>query len=517
MLDINLKLKNNSHYAYVAKNKTLFSKIFKISASLILASTTILGVVILFLASNYFRVDKFDLLSRTVAAAVQQTKVQNLNPLTGSVNIDIAQTKEGYIAFSNAVNAQISLVDLNGNTIICSDETICTHVDKTINSSIISKVLEKGSYEEIGYLGSLFEEPYYTVAMPIYTMINPAPVGIIVASASASGLKNLLSEILKTYMACAIMITVISFGLIYILTNKLVNPIRTMVVATETFSKGDFSVRVPKSSNDEIGKLALAFNNMASSLSVLETTRRSFIANVSHELRTPMTTISGFIDGVLDGTIPEEKHDYYLRIISGEIKRLARLVHSMLNLARIEAGELSINPQAFDITKLVCDSIFTFEQKIDDKKVTVEGLEVGKIMVCADTDMIHQVLYNLIENAVKFVNENGTISFKYRVDGAKTYISVKNTGAGIAKEDLPKVFERFYKADKSRSADIKSVGLGLHIVRSIVDLHSCDIVVKSIQNQYCEFEFWLPSAKISQSIFKKNDKNKQLINQIETT
>lgn len=166
-----------------------------------------------------------------------------------------------------------------------------------------------------------------------------------------------------------------------------------------------------------------------------------------------MTSIAGFIDGILDGTIPPEKERHYLSIVSDEVKRLSRLVRSMLNIAKIEAGEMKLKPTVFDVNEVVLSSIFTFEQTIDAKHLEIKGLDAGKIMVEADEDLIHQVVYNLLENAVKFVNEGGYIEVSYTVDPKRTYINIKNSGEGIPKDEISKVFDRFYKTDRSRSID----------------------------------------------------------------
>ena len=205
-----------------------------------------------------------------------------------------------------------------------------------------------------------------------------------------------------------------------------------------------------------------------------------------------MTTIAGFIDGILDGTIPPEKRDDYLKIVSEEIKRLSRLVRSMLNIARIEAGELELRPDLFDVNDTVIRTVFTFEQPLEAKNIEVRGLDGGKVMVEADPDLIHQVVYNLIENAVKFCNEGGFIDVNYSEDDSYTSVGIRNTGDGIPKDEIPHIFDRFYKADKSRSRDKGGAGLGLHIVRSIVNLHGGDIIVRSVEGEYCEFVFTIP-------------------------
>ena len=200
----------------------------------------------------------------------------------------------------------------------------------------------------------------------------------------------------------------------------MVRPLREMSQAAKNFGKGDFTARINIDTDDEIGQLASSFNNMAKSLSALESMRRSFIANVSHELKTPMTSIAGFVDGILDGTIPKEKQNEYLRIVSDEVKRLSRLVKSMLNLSRIEAGELKIQTTQFNVVEIICQTVFSFERQINEKHLDIRGLDQDKVMVEADPDLIHQVVYNLTENAVKFANDGGYLEFSFAVEGNVT-------------------------------------------------------------------------------------------------
>jgi signal transduction histidine kinase len=228
---------------------------------------------------------------------------------------------------------------------------------------------------------------------------------------------------------------------------------------------------------------------MATALSVLESSRRSFVANVSHELKTPMTTIGGFIDGMLDGTIPKEQHEEYLHIVSNEVKRLSRLVISMLNLSKIEAGELDLKYSEFDVTQLLLNCMLTFEQEIEKKEIDILGFDsVKPTIVYADKDMIYQVMYNLIDNAVKFTEQNGEITVSVeRKLGGNVIISIKNTGEGIDSEEITRIFERFYKVDKSRSYDVKSAGLGLYLCKTIMDMHNGKIYAESEKNSYARF------------------------------
>lgn len=265
--------------------------------------------------------------------------------------------------------------------------------------------------------------------------------------------------------------------------------------AAKAFGNGDFSIRVSPKSRDEIGDLGMAFNNMANSLSNSEGMRRSFIANVSHELKTPMTTIAGFIDGILDGTIPPEKHDHYLKIVSVEVKRLSRLVKSMLDLSRIDSGELKINPVKFDLTDTVCSTLLTFEKSIEEKNIEIRGLDdAAPLNITGDQDLLHQVVYNIIENAVKFTNAGGYISFVLTDSIDRASVSIENSGMGIPAEEVPMVFDRFYKTDKSRSRDKNGLGLGLYLVRTIIKLHGGEITVRSVESSFCCFEFYIPKA-----------------------
>ena len=232
---------------------------------------------------------------------------------------------------------------------------------------------------------------------------------------------------------------------------------------------------------------------MARSLSSVETMRRSFVANVSHELRTPMTTIAGFIDGILDGTIPAEKRDYYLKIVSDEIKRLSRLVKTMLSLSRIDSGQLRLNMVDFDLLGLTGQTLLTFEKRIEEKSITIEGLEDAEPMpVHGDYDLLGQVLYNLLDNAVKFTNVGGSIQIHIEKRDDRTVCSIRNTGAGIPAEEMPRIFERFYKSDRSRGLDKNGIGLGLYIVQTAVALHKGEVLVRSVEGDYTEFSFWLP-------------------------
>ena len=261
-------------------------------------------------------------------------------------------------------------------------------------------------------------------------------------------------------------------------------PLRDMAAAVRRFGHGELDVRIPVGGNntEEIEELAVAFNNMAVSLEQSELRRREFVANISHELKTPMTTIAGFMDGMLDGTIPQERYREYMQTVSNEVRRLSRLVRSMLEISRLQSqGIPDEKKQIFDICAQAGQALINFEQKINDRKINVTvDFPEDPVEVFAEKDSITQVVYNLIDNAVKFCNPGGDLTLRIALGTTKVLVSVSNTGDTIPESELPRIFERFHKTDKSRSTDRDGVGLGLYIVRTIILSHGEDITVTSM-------------------------------------
>ncbi|MEI6601930.1 MAG: ATP-binding protein [Clostridia bacterium] len=279
---------------------------------------------------------------------------------------------------------------------------------------------------------------------------------------------------------------------LYFITRRITKPIKEMSIASARMAKGEMGQRVTENSKDEIGQLARSFNAMAVSLENLENMRRDFIANVSHELRTPMTSMRGFIDAMLDGTIEPNKRDYYLQIVREETTRLSRLVDDLLDLSRMQSGKLSAEMFLVDLNELVRRSVIKLESLILQKNIVFEtSFDEADCKVKGDSDLLDRVMINLISNAIKFTPENGAIKVATRVEGNKVFVSVSDTGEGMSAENLSQVFERFYKADKSRGAIQSGTGLGLSIAREIIHLHGGEISVRSEIGRGSTFEFWI--------------------------
>lgn len=433
-------------------------------------------------------------------ADVYQEYVNSRNP---SGTISASQLCYNIASVSSASKSDIYITDKSGNVVFCSHMhntndaqtgiiTCKEHSPMQIPGEITTGIVSQGLIATRGDLGGLYDEECFIAACVSRRSLSSEADGIVFAVQPLNvGLEPYRAKYVQIYIPVAIAFIAIVVFIGYIVTYRMISPLREMSEATKRYSVGDFSYRIKntkKSTVKEFDELSAAINSMAENLERLESSRADFVANVSHELKTPMTTIGGFIDGVLDGTISSENQNYYLKIVSDEIKRLSRLVVSMLNMSKVAAGELKINPSHFNLTQQIVSIFIPFEQKISDKKLKIKGLDfLSNIYIEADSDMINQVFYNLIDNAVKFTQHGGEISVSMSVKGEDVIIAVKNTGKGIREEDITHVFDRFYKGDKSRSLDTNSAGLGLFIVKNIVELHQGEITVSSKYDEYTQF------------------------------
>ena len=394
---------------------------------------------------------------------------------------------------SDALEADVMITDVRGVLLVRSFDRTAQGAPTFMQlpDDVVAEIGHSPSYFSVGTLNGVYDTRRYTAGAAIEQ--NGILLGYVVVTSPAGDMYAYLGQNLRIFLTSAVIALLLAAAAVYLFTYRMSMPLRKMAAAAKAFGEGDFSRRLPVKGKDEVAELAKELNAMAQSLSREEEMSRTFVANVSHELRTPMTTISGFVDGMRDGTIPPEKHDFYLSIVSDEVRRLSRLVQAMLNLSRIDNQSLKVCPSSFDLTALAGKTLLSFEQRIDEKKLCITGIEdAPDAPVVADEDLIGQVVYNLVDNAVKFTNEGGEIDIAILPSADRVTFSVRNTGDGIPADELPYVFDRFYKSDRSRSMDKTGAGLGLFLVKSIVGLHNGEISVSSVQGEYCRFEFWLP-------------------------
>ena len=400
------------------------------------------------------------------------------------------------LSFVSQVSQADSVIcDSHGRLVLCSRAPFgCGHQGLMVSPDFLSEVFSTGCVTTTGVIQGLYEEERFVTAVPITDSAGYG-VGIVIVSTPMEQVTQILQKISDTYLFVSVLAVLLSVVIMSLVARNQSKPLKDMAKAAHDFGLGNLDARVqvdPKSS-DEVQDLALAFNNMASSLQQSEYQRQEFVANVSHELKTPMTTISGFVDGMLDGTIPPERQKHYMQMVSDETKRLSRLVRSMLDISRLQDQEIPEEKKSrFDLQELVGQVLITFEQKIDEKKLAVEvDFPTHPTFTRAGADYITQVIYNLLDNAVKFCPQGGDLGVKIKVGTTKLYVSISNSGETIPPSELPLVFDRFHKTDKSRSQNRDGWGLGLYIVKTIIGRHGEDISVTS-QNGITTFTFTLP-------------------------
>ena len=482
--------------------KSIFTKYVTAMMCIVVVSFIVLASIVSTMLVDYYTDTSEEALSN-VAVTTKGFLEDRLNQIKGMDLPEYLKEAEGEIkAYLSAVRKMngdivVFVTDKNGTAQISSGFSETAPDGQTLSAALFEKVSADG-YHGSGDLDGLLPGRYAIVGVPIRDAYEKV-VGTVFACSTSETLNQLLGTTVRAVILTCLWVLLAVLVAVYFISDRIVGPLKNMAKAAKAFAVGKFDIRVPVRGNDETAELAHAFNQMAASLADLEEMRSSFLSNVSHDLRTPMTTISGFIDGLLDGTIPPEKHEHYLRVIGDEVRRLSRLVAALLDVSRIQAGERKFTPTAFDICEMARVILISFEQKIDRKRLEVSfEVEAENMYAWADKDAVYQILYNICDNAVKFSAEGGLYRIRITEKDRRLYVSVYDEGQGLRPEELPHVFDRFYKTDKSRGLDKTGVGLGLYICKAILDAHNEEIFVKSKYGEYCEFTFTLKKATDAQ-------------------
>ena len=407
-----------------------------------------------------------------------------------STNMDIIyRTMIDNLSYN--LDASVIVFDTNGRIITVSGLSKDKYINHSLNERLYDDIIKGKEITKVGLLDKLYDgASVLTVGAPLVAN-GKVYAGVFISRPVPDILDAYNGLILKLIVMIGISI-LFSLVMFYALSKRITTPVRKINNAVNEFAKGNFDKRVEYKSDDELGELADNINRMATSLDNLERMRSSFVSDVSHELRTPMTTISGFVEGILDGTIDETERDNYLEIVLSESKRLSRLVTDLLDLSRLQNGELPLECSEFDIIDLTYQALVKFEKKLDEGEFEINmDVPEGRLAVEADKDAITQVLINLLGNAVKFTPQGGAISIRIWKHQLRAYVEIKNTGKGIETEKLQFIWDRFYKTDKSRSMDKSGFGLGLYIVKSIIDKHDQKIWAESEPDKFTSFTFSL--------------------------
>ena len=467
------------------KNSLAYRLIITFTLILATALIVVAGVLSVWFKQYYFNEKKEQL--NKESTIIESAAITYLT-LDKSSNLTTLKNVMDFVG--KTVDADILVADNMGYTYAVSKSE---HEDYKFTNLGIPKedmeILKEGKSIEYGnvktgdksdyvYLKPIFNKEYFS--------------GVIVMIIPAESIVAPIIRVNEVIWITAIIAIIVGGIVVYIYSKKsLIEPIDKVTTVAKRLAKGEVNQRLEIKSNNEIGELAESFNIMAESLQQVDENRRIFISNVSHELRSPITSIKGFISGILDGVIPKDREGYYLNIVYEETDRLSRLINDLLDISALESGKMKLNKQEIDISNLLKHTVAKFEGTINQKGLNVDVvLEKEHQYVIGDNDRITQVVTNLIDNAIKYGSENGNVEIDTTSKGNKVYVSVYNDGPLLTKEQLVKIWDRFYKADVSRTNKV-STGLGLPIVRLILTEHGEGIWVENYKDSGVKFTFTL--------------------------
>lgn len=472
--------------------KTMFGRQFLLTAACILCSILILGASFRVFIQRYVQSESQKSLYQSAEAVAELASAYE------SIG-DLENNWEFHINLSFAAEAagtDTVICDETGVVILCScSEFRCEHLGLQVPQAFVDQVIQEGKTADAGILQGLYDDSRSVVSIPIISQADGVASGIVIASTGQTQAVGVIRQMTDIFLMTGAVVLLLAVIACSALMRRTSQPLKDLAGAARRFGHGNLDARVELDEHNpaEIEELAVAFNNMADSLEKSEQQRKEFIANVSHELKTPMTTIAGFMDGMLDGTIPPEQHRHYMQIVSDEVRRLSRMVRGMLDISRLQDQTIPEEKKTvFDLCEAAGQVLVSFEQKITQKQLDVQvDMPDEATYTLADADSITQVIYNLMDNAVKFCQQGGTLGLKIQPEDKKIFVSVSNTGLTIPENELSRIFDRFHKTDKSRSIDRDGVGLGLYIVKTIICSHGEDISVTS-RDGLTVFTFSLP-------------------------
>ncbi len=472
-------------------------------AGMILLSFALLGTAFITLSYQYTIREKQESMERNADYIASFTASMRANS-----GLDIqSKAYQAYIgSLAQISDAVVVISDTGGEVLLTTDggSVQSGYSGYFLPAAVVDPVWSEGGFSDMSTLGGLFAERRYVAGTPIALEtrdlftgeLQKQTIGAVYVAAETSSITGLWQAFTTIYFFAAVVVLCLAFITSSVTSLRQTKPLKEIADMARKFGHGEYDARVTgyEKRRDEVGELAEAFNSMAESISRSENRRSEFVANISHELKTPMTTIAGFSDGILDGTIDAEHEREALATISSETRRLSRLVRRMLDLSRLQSAENVTAQERFDVSEVLLRVLVSLETKINGRHLDVDTqLPDGPVLVWGDPDSITQVCYNLLDNAIKFSTEGTTLGLSITTKGGKAYVAVRNTGAAIPPEELPMIFDRFHKSDKSRSVDREGVGLGLYIVKTILNAHKENITVTS-EEGVTEFTFTLTLA-----------------------
>ena len=405
----------------------------------------------------------------------------------------LESVKDQLDALDTYMNATIWIINPSGRMIL--DSSAPFNVETEIVVENFDPTVTAGSYYTVGNFFNTFEEDVLSVFAPITTDYRVK--GYVVIHCAMSTIEAEANSLLNISYLMLVILFLLSLIILIFFTEIVYIPLRKITEATEQYASGNMHYEFSVESEDEMGYLAASLSYMASEIARSEDDQKKFVANVSHDFRSPLTSIRGYLEAMIDGTIPPEMYDKYLNIVLNETDRLTKLTNSLLTLNNLNTNGMMLNKADFDINRTIRNVAASFEGTCRQKMIAIELVLTGDEMyVVADMDKIQQVLYNLLDNAIKFSHHNSIIKMETTEKRNKIFVSVKDSGIGIPKDDLKLIWDRFYKSDLSRGKDKKGTGLGLSITKEIIQAHGEHINVISTEGVGTEFIFSLPKSKM---------------------
>ena len=408
---------------------------------------------------------------------------------------DLETVKAQLDLLSDYLESTIRIINPSGRLVL--DTNMPLNVEDVLMIENFDPTVTSGSYYIVNNFFDSFETEMLSVLAPITS--NYRVRGYVTIHCSMDDIQASCNNLLNiSYITLAILL-LLSLIILIFFTEIVYIPLRKITYATEQYAQGNMHYEFQVESEDEIGYLAACLNYMASQIAGAEDDQKKFVANISHDFRSPLTSIRGYLEAMLDGTIPPEMHQKYLEIVLNETERLTKLTNGLLTLNNLNTKGMLLDLSDFDINGIIRHTAASFEGTCRQKTIAIELILTGDEMyVHADMGKIQQVLYNLIDNAIKFSHHNSVIKVETSLKKNKLFISVKDTGIGIPKDDLKLIWDRFYKSDMSRGRDKKGTGLGLSIVKEIINCHGEHINVISTEGVGSEFIFSLPLSAESE-------------------
>ncbi len=395
------------------------------------------------------------------------------------------------------LNSDIQIINPSGRLILDTGSPI--NVEDVVMIEDFDPTVTSGSYYIVGNFFDCFDNEMLSVLSPITA--NYKVKGYVAIHCDTMDIQESCNNLLNISYITLVILLLLSMIILIFFTEMVYIPLRKITYATEQYAAGNMHYDFQVESDDEIGYLAACLSYMASQIAGAEDDQKKFVANVSHDFRSPLTSIKGYLEAMLDGTIPQEMHEKYLNIVLNETERLIKLTNSLLVLNNLNTKGLLLDKTDFDINQVIRNTAASFEGTCRKKTIAIELILTGnEMLVNADMEKIQQVLYNLIDNAIKFSHHDSVIKIETSIKKNKLFVSVKDTGIGIPKDDLKLIWDRFYKSDLSRGKDKKGTGLGLSIVKEIINCHGEHINVISTEGVGTEFIFSL-------ALSSKNDED----------